>query len=215
MANNTAQRPGANNSAGTGRLAQFKLVLLGESAVGKSSLVLRFVKGQFHEFQESTIGAAFLTQTVVLDDTTVKFEIWDTAGQERYHSLAPMYYRGAQAAIVVYDITNADTFTRAKSWVRELQRQARPDIVIALAGNKSDLGARRTVEYEEANAYAEENGLLFLETSAKNANNVNEIFLAIARRLPRDQENNRPQGGVNLENDNGSTNKMGQCCKSS
>ena len=83
-------------------------------------------------FQESTIGAAFLTQTVVLDDTTVKFEIWDTAGQERYHSLAPMYYRGAQAAIVVYDITNADTFTRAKSWVGELHRQARPDIVIAL-----------------------------------------------------------------------------------
>merc|ERR1712086_1026137 len=85
---------------------QFKLVLLGDSAVGKSSLVLRFVRGQFFEYQESTIGAAFLTQTVALNDTTVKFEIWDTAGQERYHSLAPMYYRGAAAAIVVYDITN-------------------------------------------------------------------------------------------------------------
>lgn len=122
-----ATRPTTNAGSGgpTTRLAQFKLVLLGESAVGKSSLVLRFVKGQFHEFQESTIGAAFLTQTVCLDDTTVKFEIWDTAGQERYHSLAPMYYRGAQAAIVVYDITNADTFARAKTWVRELQRQAR------------------------------------------------------------------------------------------
>ena len=121
----------------------------GESAVGKSSLVLRFVKGQFHEFQEvrssegisrrraspfvfqSTIGAAFLTQTVCLDDTTVKFEIWDTAGQERYHSLAPMYYRGAQAAIVVYDITNADTFERAKSWVKELQRQVETETVMS------------------------------------------------------------------------------------
>lgn len=92
----------------------FKLVLLGESSVGKSSLVLRFVKGQFHEFQESTIGAAFLTQTVQIDDTTVKFEIWDTAGQERYHSLAPMYYRGAQAAIVVYDISNKETFHKGK-----------------------------------------------------------------------------------------------------
>ena len=173
-------------------MAQFKLVLLGESAVGKSSLVLRFVKGQFHEFQESTIGAAFLTQTLVVDDVTVKFEIWDTAGQERYHSLAPMYYRGAQAAIVVYDITNQDTFTRAKNWVKELQRQARPDIVIALAGNKSDLGNKRAVEYEEAQAYAEENGLLFMETSAKNANNVNEIFLAIANKLPRDAD----QGGA-------------------
>jgi len=214
MTNNTAARPGTANSAGgTGRLAQFKLVLLGESAVGKSSLVLRFVKGQFHEFQESTIGAAFLTQTVVLDDTTVKFEIWDTAGQERYHSLAPMYYRGAQAAIVVYDITNADTFARAKSWVRELQKQARADIVIALAGNKSDLGSRRTVEYEEANAYAEENGLLFLETSAKNANNVNEIFLAIARRLPRDSETPAGSGGRQLQEGNteGSGN-MGKCC---
>merc|ERR1711953_191595 len=184
------------------KIFQFKLVLLGESAVGKSSLVLRFVKGQFLDFQESTIGAAFLTQTVVLDDTTVKFEIWDTAGQERYHSLAPMYYRGAQAAIVVYDITNADTFARAKSWVRELQKQARADIVIALAGNKSDLGSRRTVEYEEANAYAEENGLLFLETSAKNANNVNEIFLAIARRLPRDSETPAGSGGRQLQEGN-------------
>nr|KAF6309077.1 hypothetical protein mPipKuh1_009182 [Pipistrellus kuhlii] len=99
-----AARP--NGPAAGNKICQFKLVLLGESAVGKSSLVLRFVKGQFHEYQESTIGAAFLTQTVCLDDTTVKFEIWDTAGQERYHSLAPMYYRGAQAAIVVYDITN-------------------------------------------------------------------------------------------------------------
>ncbi|KAH7966948.1 hypothetical protein HPB49_020866 [Dermacentor silvarum] len=140
-----AQRP---NGAPQGKICQFKLVLLGESAVGKSSLVLRFVKGQFHEYQESTIGAAFLTQTVCLDDTTVKFEIWDTAGQERYHSLAPMYYRGAQAAIVVYDITNQDTFGRAKTWVKELQRQASPSIVIALAGNKADLASKRAVELE-------------------------------------------------------------------
>jgi len=130
---------------------QQSLPLSGESAVGKSSLVLRFVKGQFHEYQESTIGAAFLTQTVNLDDTTVKFEIWDTAGQERYHSLAPMYYRGAQAAIVVFDITNMDTFVRAKSWVKELQRQASPNIVIALAGNKADLAAKRMVDFEVGN----------------------------------------------------------------
>lgn len=118
-------------AANTGRVFQFKLVLLGDSAVGKSSLVLRFVRGQFFEYQESTIGAAFLTQTVALNDTTVKFEIWDTAGQERYHSLAPMYYRGAAAAIVVYDITNRDTFQRAKQWVKELQRQGNPNIVRA------------------------------------------------------------------------------------
>lgn len=119
-----AQRP---NGASQGRICQFKLVLLGESAVGKSSLVLRFVKGQFHEYQESTIGAAFLTQTLSMEDSEVKFEIWDTAGQERYNSLAPMYYRGAQAAIVVYDILNQDSFQRAQTWVNELQRKVSDD----------------------------------------------------------------------------------------
>jgi len=132
--NQNNQRPAGG--AGVNKICQFKVVLLGESAVGKSSLVLRFMKREFHEFQESTIGAAFLTQTVQIDDTTVKFEIWDTAGQERYHSLAPMYYRGAQAALIVYDITSKESFLKAQNWVRELQRQANANIVIALVGNK-------------------------------------------------------------------------------
>nr|XP_014340024.1 PREDICTED: ras-related protein Rab-5B isoform X1 [Latimeria chalumnae] len=189
MASRATARPNGQSQAS--KICQFKLVLLGESAVGKSSLVLRFVKGQFHEYQESTIGAAFLTQSVCLDDTTVKFEIWDTAGQERYHSLAPMYYRGAQAAIVVYDIANQETFARAKTWVKELQRQASPNIVIALAGNKADLANKRMVEYEEAQTYADDNSLLFMETSAKTAVNVNDLFLAIAKKLPK----NEPQTG--------------------
>nr|XP_020461023.1 ras-related protein Rab-5C-like [Monopterus albus] len=206
-----------NGATPANKICQFKLVLLGESAVGKSSLVLRFVKGQFHEFQESTIGAAFLTQTVCLDDTTVKFEIWDTAGQERYHSLAPMYYRGAQAAIVVYDITNADTFARAKNWVKELQRQANPNIVIALAGNKADIANKRAVELQEAQAYADDNSLLFMETSAKTAMNVNEIFMAIAKKLPK----NDPQGGAGqggrtrtgvVLQDTAPQGRSGQCC---
>ncbi|KAE8738214.1 hypothetical protein FOCC_FOCC016320 [Frankliniella occidentalis] len=208
-----AQRP---NSQTQGKICQFKLVLLGESAVGKSSLVLRFVKGQFHEYQESTIGAAFLTQTVCLEDTTVKFEIWDTAGQERYHSLAPMYYRGAQAAIIVYDITNMDSFGRAKVWVKELQRQASPNIVIALAGNKADLANSRAVECDEAQAYADENGLLFMETSAKTAKNVNEIFLAIAKKLPKNEQvsgaGSANQGRRLVESDS-SAKTAGNCCK--
>ncbi|KAK4488028.1 hypothetical protein RD792_003796 [Penstemon davidsonii] len=132
-----------------------KLVLLGDVGAGKSSLVLRFVKGQFVEFQESTIGAAFFSQTVAVNEATVKFEIWDTAGQERYHSLAPMYYRGAAAAIIVYDITN-----------------------------------------KEAKTYGEENGLFFMETSAKAATNVNDLFYEIAKRLPRLQPASNPSGMV-------------------
>jgi len=167
------------------KTCHFKLVLLGDTAVGKSCLVVRFVRDEFFEFQEPTIGAAFLTQTVQLEDTTVKFEIWDTAGQERYRSLAPMYYRGAAAAIVVYDVTNKDSFTGAKSWVKELQRRGDPNVVIALAGNKADLDSRRKVDYEEAHAYAEENGILHLETSAKTAVNVKQLFVAIANKLPK------------------------------
>ncbi|XP_035602153.1 ras-related protein Rab-5C isoform X1 [Oncorhynchus keta] len=206
-----------NGPAAGNKICQFKLVLLGESAVGKSSLVLRFVKGQFQEYQESTIGAAFLTQTVCLDDTTVKFEIWDTAGQERYHSLAPMYYRGAQAAIVVYDITNRDTFTRAKNWVKELQRQASPNIVIALAGNKADVANKRAVDLQEAQAYADDNSLLFMETSAKTAMNVNEIFMAIAKKLPKNEAQGaagaggRARAGVDLQ-EPAPQGRSGQCC---
>jgi len=118
---------------------QVKLVLLGEAAVGKSSVVLRFVQNEFQENKEPTIGAAFLTQKCRLEDRVLRYEIWDTAGQERFHSLAPMYYRNAQAAVVVYDVTKAVSLDKAKSWVKELQRQANPNIVIALAGNKVDL----------------------------------------------------------------------------
>jgi len=172
---------------------QFKLVLLGESAVGKSSLVLRFVKDQFDDYRESTIGAAFLTQTVTLEDnTTVKFEIWDTAGQERYKSLAPMYYRNANCAVVVYDITQTASLEKARSWVRELQRQADPSIVIALCGNKTDLNARRQVTQEDAKKYADEEGLMWGETSAKTGEGVSDIFTAIAKKLPLSAPQSRP-----------------------
>ncbi|KAJ1019941.1 hypothetical protein NDA16_004222 [Ustilago loliicola] len=180
------------------RMLQFKLVLLGESAVGKSSLVLRFVKDQFDDYRESTIGAAFLTQTVSLDaQTTVKFEIWDTAGQERYKSLAPMYYRNANCAVVVYDITQPSSLDKAKAWIRELQRQADPNIIIALAGNKADLAStRRAIPAEEAEKYAQEEGLLFLETSAKDSSNVSELFTMIARKLPLEQAVDSQRGGA-------------------
>lgn len=211
----SSSRPGGS------RFAQFKLVLLGESAVGKSSLVLRFVKDQFDDYRESTIGAAFLTQTIALDDhTTVKFEIWDTAGQERYKSLAPMYYRNANCAVVVYDITHATSLDKAKSWVKELQRQANENIIIALAGNKLDLVTeypdKRAISTADAQAYAREAGLLFFETSAKTAENVRELFTAIARKLPLDQAGPRSiragaRAGVDLRPEAPGTQGAGSC----
>nr|KAK5441316.1 Vacuolar protein sorting-associated protein 21 [Exophiala xenobiotica] len=204
----------ADTSSAPKPSSSVKLVLLGEAAVGKSSLVLRFVNNDFQENKEPTIGAAFLTQKISLPNRIIKFEIWDTAGQERFASLAPMYYRNAQAALVVYDLTKPTSLTKAKHWVAELQRQASPGIVIALVGNKLDLcaesssdhteaapaenedaeenmeaeptddGDARKISTREAKSYAEEESLLFFETSAKTGTNVAEVFSAIANAIP-------------------------------
>ncbi|CAD6335728.1 unnamed protein product [Miscanthus lutarioriparius] len=167
---------------GSSAIIQAKLVLLGDLGAGKTSIVVWFAKGLYHECQESTIGDAFFSQVLALDEATVKLDIWDTAGQERYHSLAPMYYRGAAAAVVVFDITSTDSYVRAKRWVDELQRQGNPHLVMALVGNKVDLQERRQVGTQEAMDYAEANGLFFTETSAKTAQNVSELFNELGKR---------------------------------
>uniref|UniRef100_A0A6N2KQ38 Ras-related protein RHN1-like n=2 Tax=Salix TaxID=40685 RepID=A0A6N2KQ38_SALVM len=196
-------RTGSNN-------IQAKLVLLGDMGTGKTSLVLRFVKGQFLEYQESTIGAAFFTQVLSLNEATIKFDIWDTAGQERYHSLAPMYYRGAAAAVVVYDITSMDSFERAKRWVIELQRQGNPNLIMFLVGNKVDLNDKRKVGIEDGEQYAKENGMVFLETSAKSTHNVNELFYEIAKRLAK-KAPSRPIG-MKLQRRPQETGRRMFCC---
>ena len=159
-----------------------KIVVLGESAVGKSCIVLRFVHNEFVP-QECTIGAAFITATVQVSESTVKYEIWDTAGQERYRSLAPMYYRGAVAAIVVYDITSKDSFRRARSWINELRSNGDAQ-VLTLVGNKCDLEEQRCVRYNEGQQLAEEEKVdSFFETSALTGQNIQEVFSSIASRI--------------------------------
>lgn len=154
-----------------------KIVLLGDSAVGKSSLVVQFVEGQFSEFQPSTVGAAFLTKSLQIKSNTVKLEIWDTAGQERYRSLAPMYYRGALGAVVVFDTTNKDSLLSAKTWVSELREKGTQDMIIALAGNKADLTGSVQVTAEEAKELAASLRCNFyMETSAKTGLNVSLLF---------------------------------------
>ncbi|XP_076370954.1 ras-related protein Rab-22A-like isoform X1 [Tachypleus tridentatus] len=165
---------------------EVKLCLLGDSGVGKSSIVQRFVNNTFNPLAESTIGASFMTKNVLEDTHTYKFNIWDTAGQERYRALAPMYYRGAGAAIIVYDVTSAQSFESLKGWVRELQHHGPPGIILAIAGNKCDLEDYREVSYQTAKNYADEIGALFVETSALKAVNINEIFQEISKKIPKE-----------------------------
>ncbi|KAK6491108.1 ras-related protein Rab-31-like [Huso huso] len=165
-------------------IRELKVCLLGDTGVGKSSIVCRFVQDHFDHNICPTIGASFLTKTVPCSNELHKFLIWDTAGQERFHSLAPMYYRGSAAAVIVYDITKLDSFITLKKWVKELKEHGPEDIVVAIAGNKSDLGDIREVPVKEAKEYAESIAAIFVETSARNAVNVEELFQKISRLIP-------------------------------
>ncbi|CAN0165330.1 unnamed protein product, partial [Ectocarpus sp. 12 AP-2014] len=211
---------------------------LGRTGVGKSSLVHRFVTNNFKPYSESTIGASFMSKMIMVDGSPMKFQIWDTAGQEKYHSLAPMYYRGAGAAIVVYDITKMHSFRTLKEWINELQAQGPQDIAIAVAGNKRDLESQRRngaptrpaadgkainlslsrrhachrpqeVESSVAQAYADEIGAMFVETSAKDATHVQDMFVELSKRLPK-REPLPPASGVDLNLD--SSGASSSCC---
>lgn len=161
---------------------QHKVVFLGETSVGKSSIVSRFTRDEFFDFQEPTIGAAFQTKNIQLDNCVVKMEFWDTAGQERYRSLAPMYYRGASVAFIVYDITNPDTLNNAKYWINQIKNKGERNCIIVLLGNKIDLSERR-IERETGINVSEMNNTMFSEVSAKTGDNINDIMIQVAKKL--------------------------------
>ncbi|KAJ3429217.1 ras-related protein rab-5c [Anaeramoeba flamelloides] len=170
---------------------EYKIVLLGQSGVGKSCLVLRFCRGQFFENREPTIGASYLTKSISINSRDLKLQIWDTAGQERYQSLAPMYYRNSEIAVVVYDICSEDSFNKAKEWVKELSIKGLPDLIIGFVGNKTDLEKKRAVLTRDAEMYCENHNLHFFETSAKTGEQVKDLFFYLATelmKLPKNQK---------------------------
>ena len=159
----------------------FKVLLLGNSDVGKSSLLLRFVDSVWNETFVPTIGVDFKVKTVEIGDKKVKMQIWDTAGQERFRNVISTYFRGGNGLLLIYDITNKDSFKNLESWLIEIEKNASENILKILIGNKSDLEEDREISKEEGQAFANRNGMQFMETSAKMNTNVDEAFQALGK----------------------------------
>merc|ERR1712159_134384 len=163
----------------------FKLLLIGDSGVGKSCLLFRFADDTYQESYISTIGVDFKIRTVELEGKTIKLQIWDTAWQERFRTITSSYYRGAHGIIVVYDVTDQESFNNVKTWLSEIDRYANENVNKLLVGNKSDLTSKKVVDYATAKAFADEIGIPFMETSAKNATNVEKAFMTMAAEIKK------------------------------
>jgi Ras-related protein Rab-1A len=161
----------------------FKLLLIGDSGVGKSCLLLRFADDTYTESYISTIGVDFKIRTIELDGKTIKLQIWDTAGQERFRTITSSYYRGAHGIIVVFDVTDQESFNNVKQWLHEIDRYACQNVKKLLVGNKCDLVSKRAVPTEQAKEFADGLGIQYLETSAKNATNVENAFTTMAGQI--------------------------------
>jgi len=201
-----------------------KIVLIGDSGVGKTNLLSRFARDQFNPDSKSTIGVEFATKTLEIEGKTVKAQIWDTAGQERYRAITSAYYRGAIGALLLYDITASLTFSSLSRWLQELRENADSNIVVMLVGNKCDLQDLRAVGKEEGIGFSKSENLLFIETSARDATNVQESFTTliteIVHRLSKqnlstnEQEStatNKPKPGVSISSKTPEPAKKG-CC---
>ena len=172
----------------------FKVVLLGEGSVGKTSLILRYTAQKFNDQHIMTEQAAYQNKFLNIDNHRVQLSIWDTAGQEKFHALAPIYYRDANAALLVYDITSQDSFDRVQNWVKELHGFLGTDVVLAIAGNKIDLERKRVISIEQGEKYAQEVGAVHFNTSAKLDKGVNELFFHLAKKLL--DTNQKKKGGL-------------------
>ena len=165
-------------------IESFKVVLVGESGVGKTSIITQFIDQTFQEDQQSTTGGTFSTKSVVCDNgKTLKFEIWDTAGQERYRSLTKMFYKDANAAVLVFDITRQDSFEELQNyWAQQIKECSPPQIILAVAANKSDLIGKEAVDEEQSRAFANELGAIYVSTTATTVESINELFIEIAKK---------------------------------
>ena len=165
-------------------IESFKVVLVGESGVGKTSIITQFIDQTFQEDQQSTTGGTFSTKSVICDNgKTLKFEIWDTAGQERYRSLTKMFYKDANAAVLVFDITRKDSFEELQNyWAQQIKECSPPQIILAVAANKSDLIGKEAVDEEQSRAFANELGAIYVSTTATTVESINELFIEIAKK---------------------------------
>jgi len=194
----------------------FKYIIIGDMGVGKSCLLHQFTEKKFSSDSPHTIGVEFGTRIIDVNSKKIKLQIWDTAGQERFRAVTRSYYRGAAGALLVYDITRRTTYNHLTSWLTDARNLTHPNTVIMLVGNKRDLESERDVTYEEASQFARENGLIFVETSAKTGENVEDSFLKTAKLIFQSIQ----EGNVDLNIDGsqkklspGSTKKTGNDCK--
>jgi len=161
----------------------YKIVFMGESGVGKSSLATRIACDKFNTFTEATIGASYFGKIIEQGQKIYKFNIWDTAGQEKYSCLVPLYYRNSDGALIVYDITNRNSYRKAISSIDELRKKSSVSAIIII-GNKCDLNRKRRVTTEEAKEYCDTNNVIFMETSAKDNINIKDILETLIEKLP-------------------------------
>eukprot|EP01132_Coremiostelium_polycephalum_P001918 gene1918-2353_t len=186
----------------------FKVVLLGEGCVGKTSIVLRYIQNTFNDKHLMTQHAGFFQKTINMDGKRLGLTIWDTAGQERFHALGPIYYRGSQGALVVYDITDNDSFIKAKNWIKELRAMLGNEIVLCIIGNKSDLEKTRVIPLDEAESYAKSVGAKHYSTSAKLNRGIEELFIDLTKRT---QGSSRPDR-IPIVPENTANPKSTSCC---